>query len=61
MSIVTVVLEEQERVRAAGIATEEYERGFLVRDPWEITVLFVIPKAPGREKRIRLNSRPGSH
>jgi catechol 2,3-dioxygenase len=48
----TVVLEEQEqlaevgeRVRAAGIATEEYERGFLVRDPWEIAVLFVTPEA----------------
>jgi catechol 2,3-dioxygenase len=47
----TVVLEEQEqvaavaeRVRAAGIATEEHERGFLVRDPWEIAVLFVTPE-----------------
>ena len=46
----TVVLEDQEqiaavdeRVRAAGIATEEHERGFLVRDPWEISVLFVTP------------------
>ena len=46
----TVVLEEQEqvaavgdRVRAAGITTEEFERGFLVRDPWEIAVLFVTP------------------
>jgi catechol 2,3-dioxygenase len=48
----TVVLEDQEqvaavgeRVRAAGIATEEYERGFLVRDPWEIAVLFITPEA----------------
>ena len=48
----TVVLEEQEqvaavaeRVRAAGIATEEHGRGFLVRDPWEIPVLFVTPEA----------------
>ena len=45
----TVVLEEpeeveavRERVRAAGIATEEREGGgFLVRDPWGIAVLFV--------------------
>ena len=48
----TVVLEEQEqvaavgeRVLAAGIATEKHERGFLARDPWEITVLFVTPEA----------------
>jgi catechol 2,3-dioxygenase len=48
----TVVLEDprqvadvDERVRAAGIATEESERGFLVRDPWEIAVLFVTPDA----------------
>jgi catechol 2,3-dioxygenase len=48
----TVVLEEQgqvaavgDRVRAAGISTEEYERGLLVRDPWEIAVLFVTPEA----------------
>jgi catechol 2,3-dioxygenase len=47
----TVVLEDQEqvaavgeRVRAAGKATEEHERGFLVRDPWEIAVLFVTPE-----------------
>jgi catechol 2,3-dioxygenase len=47
----TVVLEEPgqvaavgERVRAAGIVTEEHERGFLVRDPWEIAVLFVTPE-----------------
>jgi catechol 2,3-dioxygenase len=54
----TVVLEDQEqiaavheRVRAAGIPTEEHERGFLVRDPWEISVLFVTPDAPaGREE-----------
>ena len=49
----TVVLEEQEqvaavreRVRAAGIATEDHERGFLVRDPWEIADLFVTPEIP---------------
>jgi len=49
----TVVLEEQgqvaaveDRVRAAGISTEEYERGFLVRDPWEIAVLFVTSEDP---------------
>jgi hypothetical protein len=48
-----VVLEEQgqiaavgDRGRAAGIATEEYGRGFLVRDPWEIAVLFVTPEGP---------------
>jgi catechol 2,3-dioxygenase len=46
----TVVLEDPrqvadvaERVRAASIATEEQEHGFLVRDPWEIAVLFVTP------------------
>ncbi len=45
----TVVLDDQEevaavreRVRAAGIATEERDDGgFLVRDPWGIAVLFV--------------------
>jgi catechol 2,3-dioxygenase len=49
----TVVLEEQEqvaavrdRVRAAGISTEDHERGFLVRDPWEIAVLFATPEIP---------------
>jgi hypothetical protein len=32
----------RERVRAAGIGTEEREGGgFLVRDPWRIAVLFV--------------------
>jgi catechol 2,3-dioxygenase len=48
----TVVLEEQEqvaavgeRVRAAGIVIEESERGFLVRDPWEVAVLFITPEA----------------
>jgi catechol 2,3-dioxygenase len=50
----TVILEEQEeveavreRVRAAGIATEEREGGgFLARDPWGIAVLFISPDAP---------------
>jgi catechol 2,3-dioxygenase len=44
----TVVLEEPEdvaavgeRVRAAGVATEEREGGLLARDPWGISVLFV--------------------
>ena len=45
----TVVLDDpeeveavRERVRAAGIATEEREGGgFLVCDPWAIAVLFV--------------------
>jgi catechol 2,3-dioxygenase len=53
----TVVLEDQaqvvevgERTLAAGIATEEHESGFLVRDPWGIPVLFTAPDAPaGRE------------
>jgi catechol 2,3-dioxygenase len=47
----TVVLEDQdqvaavrERVLAAGISTEEREGGFLVRDPWDIAVLFVTPE-----------------
>ena len=34
-----------ERVRAAGIATEEREGGFLVRDAWGIAVLFVTPES----------------
>jgi catechol 2,3-dioxygenase len=53
----TVVLEDQEqvdavgdRVRAAGISTEEHERGFLVRDPWEIAVLFVTPEGPAEQE-----------
>jgi catechol 2,3-dioxygenase len=33
-----------ERVRAASIATEDREGGFLVRDPWGIAVLFVTSK-----------------
>ena len=53
----TVVLEDQEQVvevggrtLAAGIATEEHEGGFLVRDPWGIPVLFTAPDATaGRE------------
>jgi catechol 2,3-dioxygenase len=47
----TVVLEDldqvaavNERVRAAGISTEEREGSFLVRDPWGIAVLFVTPE-----------------
>ena len=46
----TVVLEGPEdvaavgeRVRAAGIASEEREGGLLARDPWGIPVLFVTP------------------
>jgi hypothetical protein len=36
----------RERVRAAGIATEEREGGgFLVRDPWGIAVLFVAAQS----------------
>jgi len=48
----TVVLEKREeveavaaRVRAAGIAAEKREEGFLVRDPWNIAVLFVASGA----------------
>jgi catechol 2,3-dioxygenase len=48
----TVVLDDseevatvRERVRAAGIATEEREGGFLVRDPWGIAVLFVTAQS----------------
>jgi hypothetical protein len=48
----TVVLDDpeevaavHERVRAAGIATEDREGGFLVRDAWGIAVLFVTPKS----------------
>ena len=56
----TVVLEEQgqiaavgDRVRAAGIATEDHERGLLVRDPWEIAVIFVTPEdTAAREGRV---------
>ena len=36
----------RERLRAAGIATEEREGGgFLVRDPWGIAVLFVAAQS----------------
>ena len=36
----------RERVTAAGIATEEHDAGgFLVRDPWEIAVVFVAAEA----------------
>jgi len=49
----TVVLDDleevaavRERVRAAGVEVEEREGGgFLVRDPWEIAVLFVAAEA----------------
>jgi catechol 2,3-dioxygenase len=57
----TVVLEDPgqvadvaERTHAAGIATEEHEHGFLVRDPWEIAVLFVSPDDPA--KRVEATS-----
>jgi catechol 2,3-dioxygenase len=30
------------RVEAAGLAVEERERGFLVRDPWRTAVVFVV-------------------
>jgi catechol 2,3-dioxygenase len=56
----TVVLEEQgqvaavdDRVRAAGISTEDHERGLLVRDPWEIAVLFVTPEDPAPREENR--------
>ncbi|HEY1539706.1 MAG TPA: VOC family protein [Solirubrobacteraceae bacterium] len=49
----TVLLESAEdveavraRVAAAGLAAEDYERGFLVRDPWETAVVFAVaPRA----------------
>jgi catechol 2,3-dioxygenase len=48
----TVVLDDpeevsavRERVRAVGIADEEREGGFLVRDPWGIAVLFASDKS----------------
>jgi hypothetical protein len=44
----------RERVRVAGIATEEREGGgFLVRDPWGIAVLFV----PAQKSGPRLGRR----
>jgi hypothetical protein len=44
----------RERVRAAGIATEEREGGgVLARDPWEIAVLFV----PAQKSGPRLGRR----
>jgi catechol 2,3-dioxygenase len=50
----TVVLEYpeevaalRERVRTAGIATEDREGGLLVRDPWGIATLFVAPETIG--------------
>jgi catechol 2,3-dioxygenase len=55
----TVVLQEQEqvaavgdRIRAAGVATENHERGFLVRDPWEIAVHFVTPEGPATREGL---------
>jgi catechol 2,3-dioxygenase len=55
----TVVLEDPdqvsavgERVRAAGISTEEHEGGFLVRDPWDITVLFASGNPTAREDQL---------
>ena len=56
----TVVLEEQEQVaavreraRSAGIATEDHERALLVRDPWEIAVIFVTPEdTAARDGRV---------
>src|SRR5215204_2474093 len=48
----TVVLDDPEevaavrqRIRAAGIATEEREGGFLVRDPWGLAVLFATAQS----------------
>src|SRR5215212_470766 len=35
----------RERIRAAGIATEEREGGFLVRDPWGLAVLFATAQS----------------
>jgi hypothetical protein len=35
------VAEVRGRVEAAGIATEDVEGGFLVRDPWETAVTVV--------------------
>ena len=47
----TVVLEAAEdvaavgeRVRAAGVPTEERDGGLLARDPWGIAVLFALPR-----------------
>jgi len=34
------------RVEAAGLEAEDYEGGFLVRDPWEIAVVFAVAPAP---------------
>jgi catechol 2,3-dioxygenase len=39
------VVAVHERVRTAGIATEDREGGFLARDPWGIAVLFVTPNS----------------
>ena len=48
----TVVLDDPEevaavrqRIRPAGIATEEREGGFLVRDPWGLAVLFATAQS----------------
>jgi catechol 2,3-dioxygenase len=48
----TVVLDDpeevaavRERIRAAGIATEEREGGFLVRDPWGLAVVFATAQS----------------
>jgi catechol 2,3-dioxygenase len=48
----TVVLDDpeevaavRERIRAAGIASEEREGGFLVRDPWGLAVVFATAQS----------------
>ena len=55
----TVVLDDpadldavRRRVRAAGVEVEEHEDGgFVVRDPWEIAVLFAVaPSSPSASK-----------
>ena len=55
----TVVLQDAEdvaavgeRVRAAGVATEERDGSILTRDPWGIAVLFVTPGGSRREGQI---------
>ncbi|MDP8951410.1 MAG: hypothetical protein M3N18_04080 [Actinomycetota bacterium] len=58
----TVVLDDptdldavRQRVRAAGVEVEEHEGGgFVVRDPWEIAVLFTV--APGWPSASKVGS-----
>jgi hypothetical protein len=49
----------RERVRAAGIGAEEAEgSGFVVRDPWGITVRFVARDVPDGVRKQEVGADP---